>query len=149
MVEDFDSFFDRIYEKFRGSQGWMLFPETFGVLKQLKNIGLKLGIISNFDSRIYSVLESLGIRDLFDAVTISSETGYPKPNREIFEAAVRALSVPASSVLLVGDSPDDDVLPAIRAGLSAVLIDRRDRQAARTQLRRITSLTDVLSEVTS
>src|SRR5262245_46574853 len=62
MVDNFDEFFERLYDKFRDSQGWVLFPETYDVLKQLQGFGLKLGIISNFDSRIYSVLDALGIR---------------------------------------------------------------------------------------
>src|SRR6266851_983848 len=51
MVENFDRFFDEVYEKFRDSQGWVLFPETLDVLKELKALNLKLGVISNFDSR--------------------------------------------------------------------------------------------------
>src|SRR5262245_59057962 len=62
MVENFDQFFDRVYDRFRDSQGWTLFPECYEVLEKLKEMGLKLGIISNFDTRIYPVLESLGIR---------------------------------------------------------------------------------------
>src|SRR5262245_42361183 len=148
MVENFDEFFDRVYETFRDSQGWMLFPETLDVLKQLKELGFKLGVISNFDTRIYSVLDALKIRHFFDAVTVSSEIGYSKPDPEIFEAAVRALDVPASAVLLVGDNPRDDVEAAMRTGLSAVLIDRNDRYRA-SPLPRITSLKDVVFEVTS
>src|SRR5262245_49424848 len=147
MVKNFDEFFDRLYDNFRGAQGWMLFPETVDTLKQLKNLGLKLGVISNFDSRIYSVLDALGVRGFFDAITISSEVGCGKPDPGIFDAAVGALGVPASAVLLVGDSPHDDVEPAIRAGLSAVLVDRNNRHPAKTQLRRITSLTEVIHEV--
>src|SRR5262249_46672965 len=103
MVENFDAFFDRVYDTFRDGQGWTLFPETSEVLKQLRGLGLKLGIISNFDSRIYSVLDSLEIRPLFDTVTISSEAGYSKPDPKIFESAVHDLGVPAPAVLLVGD----------------------------------------------
>jgi putative hydrolase of the HAD superfamily len=147
MVENFDQFFDRLYDNFRGAQGWMLFPETIDTLKQLKSLGLKLGVISNFDSRIYSVLDALGIRGFFDVITVSSEVGGAKPDQRIFDAAVGALGVPASAVLLVGDSPHDDVEPAIRAGLSALLIDRSNRHPAKTHLRRITSLTEVIHEV--
>src|SRR5204862_414184 len=70
MVGNFDAFFGQVYEKFRGTQGWMLFPETLDVLEELKRLGLKLGIISNFDRRIYTVTDSLGIREFFDAITI-------------------------------------------------------------------------------
>ena len=148
MVQNFDQFFDEVYEKFRDSQGWILFPETLDVLKEIKSIGLKLGVISNFDSRIYSVMDSLGIRDFFDAVTLSSEAGYCKPNPEIFEAAIRALGFPAPKILFVGDSPHDDVEAGMRAGLSAVLIDRGNRHGAKNHLRRIPSLREVVSQLT-
>ena len=148
MLENFDQFFDQVYDKFRDSQGWVLFPETVEVLKELKSLGLKLGVISNFDSRIYSVMDSLGIRQFFDAITLSSETGYSKPDPEIFEAAVAALGVPASTTLLVGDSPRDDVEAGMRAGLSAILIDRTGRHSEESHLQRISSLREVVSQLT-
>lgn len=149
MVDNFDEFFDRVFEKFKDSQGWMLFPETLETLEELRRLGLKLGIISNFDSRVYSVLDSLQIRRFFDAITLSSETGYSKPDREIFESAVLALDVPSAAILVVGDSPEDDVEGAMRAGLSAILIDRKKRHATESHLRRISSLKEVIGEVTS
>lgn len=148
MVENFDRFFDQVYERFRDSQGWVLFPETLEVLSELKNRGIKLGVISNFDDRAYSVMRSLGILAFFDAVTLSSETGYCKPDTEIFQAAVRALGVPASEILLVGDSLRDDIEVGQRAGMTAVLIDRAGRQASANHPR-ISSLKDVLSKVRS
>jgi putative hydrolase of the HAD superfamily len=149
MVRNFDAFFDEVYEKFRGSQGWILFPETIEVLEDLKQRGLKLGVISNFDDRIYPVMESLGIRRFFDAIVLSSETGYCKPDPEIFAAASVALGFPPSRILLVGDSLEDDVEAGIRAGFEAVLIDRRGRYASRIQRPRITSLKGVFSKLTS
>jgi putative hydrolase of the HAD superfamily len=148
MVQNFDQFFDEVYEKFRDAQGWILFPETLEVLEELKTRDLKLGVISNFDSRIYSVMERLGIRSFFDAVTLSSETGYSKPDREIFDAAVAAIGLPSSEILFVGDSPEDDIEAALRAGLRAVLIDRIGRHSARNHLERIASLKEVLNKVT-
>jgi putative hydrolase of the HAD superfamily len=148
MVQNFDRFFDEVYEKFRGAQGWVLFPETLEVLEELKHRKIKLGVISNFDTRIYSVIKSLGIRDFFDAITLSSETGYSKPDREIFDAAVAAMGLPASEILFVGDSPGDDVEAGLRAGLRAVLIDRTGRHSARGHLERIASLKDLLDKVT-
>jgi len=149
MVENFDAFFDEVYERFRDSQGWILFPETVEVLQELRSRQLKLGVISNFDSRIYPVMESLGIRDFFDAVVLSSETGFCKPDRQIFEAAATAIGVPASRILLVGDSPYDDVEAGIRAGMSAILIDRSNRYSDREHLQRISSLKDVIPKLTS
>ena len=144
MVNNFDRFFDQVYDRFRDSEGWVLFPETVEVLAELKRRKLKVGVISNFDDRAYSVMRSLNILHFFDAVTLSSETGYCKPNREIFDAAVQALAMPPSEILLVGDSLHDDVEAAIRAGLSAILIDRRDRHPSVSHVPRIASLKQVL-----
>src|SRR3989442_4113865 len=144
MVDNFDKFFDQLYDRFRDSEGWVLFPETLEVLTKLKSRSFKLGVISNFDNRAYSVMRSLEILQFFDSVTLSSETGYCKPDREIFEAAVRSLAVPASEVLLVGDSLHDDVEAAMNAGLSAFLLDRRGRHPSANHVPRISSLKEVL-----
>jgi len=149
MVQNFDAFFEQVYDTFRNSQGWMLFPETLEVLNHLKDLGLKLGIISNFDSRVYSVLDSLGIRQFFDAITLSSEAGFSKPDPGIFKAAIDAIALPAPAILLVGDSPHDDVEPAIALGMRAVLIDRKDRYSSTPGIPRISSLKEVFSEVTA
>lgn len=148
MVDNFDRFFDQVYDRFRGSEGWVLFPETIETLTELKGFGFKLGVISNFDSRIYSVMQSLDILRFFDTVTLSSETGYCKPDREIFEAAVRALGVPVSEVLLVGDSLHDDIEAGIAAGLYAILIDRGRRHREITHHPKIFSLREVMPLVT-
>ena len=64
--------------------------------------------------------------------------------REIFQAAVRALGVDAAKILLVGDSLQDDVEAAMRAGLAAALIDRRNRHEEVKHVPRISSLKDLL-----
>jgi putative hydrolase of the HAD superfamily len=148
MFDNFERFFEEVYDRFRDSQGWVLFPETLDVLEQLQQWHLKLGIISNFDSRIYSVLDSLEIRHFFDAVVLSSETGFCKPDPEIFAAGSSAIGVPPAEALFVGDSPQDDVEAAIRAGFAAVLIDRTGRFSKVQHLQRISSLKEVLLKVT-
>lgn len=144
MVRDFDRYFEQVYDTFRGSDAWILFPETREVLTELKGRGLRLGVISNFDSRVYSVMRSLDILSFFDAVTISSETGYAKPQPEIFQSALQALNVPADRTLLVGDSLRDDVIAAKAMGIPAVLLDRSGRHKAVDSIHTIDNLRDVL-----
>ena len=147
MVRDFDEFFEQVYDRFRDSQGWILFPETLEVLQQLKSLDVKLGVISNFDDRAYSVMRSLGILQFFDAVTLSSETGYSKPDPQIFHFAVRALGVPPGEILVVGDNLRDDVEAALQAGLTALLIDRSGRHSSRNHVSRISSLREVAGKI--
>ena len=144
MIPDFDRFFDEVYDTFRDSEGWTLFPETREVLEELKRRGRRLGVISNFDSRIYSVMRSLDILSLIDTVTISSETGYAKPHPEIFRTALRSLKTPPERTLLVGDSLVDDVQAAKAVGLQAVLVDRTGKCADLHSIPRIQNLQQVL-----
>jgi putative hydrolase of the HAD superfamily len=144
MIRDFDRFFDEVYDKFRDSEGWTLYPETTELLVELKSLRLKLAVISNFDSRIYSVMRSLGILHFFDAVTISSEAGFAKPDPRIFEVAVRSVGSTPAETLLVGDSLRDDVEAGKRVGLTAVLVDRDGRYPDLEGICRIASLREIL-----
>jgi len=145
MIRDFNRFFESVYDQFRDSRGWLLFPETREVLSALRHRSLKLGIISNFDSRIYSVLRDLDIHGFFDAITISSEVGYAKPDSEIFAAAVKSLNVEPAMTLLVGDNLQDDVIAGARAGLRAVWIDRQHRYSVASEFPKISNLREVMT----
>jgi putative hydrolase of the HAD superfamily len=145
MIENFDRFFDEVFDLFRDSRGWILFPETRDVLAALHDHGMKVGVISNFDSRLYSVLKDLGIDALFDSVTICSEVGYAKPQPQIFHAALRTLGVPAERVLFTGDSLVDDYQAATTAGFSSFLLDRAGRYASMRSVQRISNLRELLS----
>ncbi len=81
--DSFDAFFDELFAYFGHPASWEALPEARSVLRRLKGENLKLGIISNFDWRLYRILEGLGLRDFFDTVTISSEAGYAKPARDL------------------------------------------------------------------
>src|SRR5690349_13010109 len=103
-----------------------------------------MGVISNFDSRVYSVMRDLDILHFFQSVTISSETGFAKPAPQIFETAAQALNSSPENILLVGDSLRDDVLAGSQAGMQSILIDRNHRYA-HEDVRRISNLGEILS----
>lgn len=124
MFEGFDEFFDEVFARFGEANSWRLFPETVDVLKALKDQGYELGIISNFDSRLFPVLRGLGIADFFDTITISSLAHAAKPSARIFEQALEKHAVDAEEALHVGDSERDDVKGAVAVGLTGVLLDR-------------------------
>src|SRR5262245_43877246 len=144
MVENFDRFFEEIYDLFRDSRGWMLFEETRQVLEDLRSHQLKLGVISNFDSRLYSVLKDLGILSFFDAITICIEIGAAKPQPEIFQAALQSLRVEPSRTLFAGDSLLDDFQAGQSVGLVTFLVDRSGRYADMKSVRRVSSSREIL-----
>lgn len=66
-------------------------------------VGIKLAVVSNFDTRLRPLLQSLGILHLFDAIVISAEMGMEKPNPVIFEAACQQLDVCPEATVHIGD----------------------------------------------
>jgi putative hydrolase of the HAD superfamily len=124
MFERFDDFFEQVFQVFEDSKSWRLFPETVSTLARLKEQGVELGVISNFDSRLFSVMRGLGIAEAFDTVTISSLAHAAKPSPKIFQLALEKHAVDPDEALHVGDSMRDDVEGAQKAGLHAVLLDR-------------------------
>ena len=127
MFEGFDDFFEEIYQAFADKDPWVLYPDTISVLRRLKEAGYELGIISNFDTRLFPILRALGLHTLFDSVTISSLAGFAKPASGIFSYALAQHAVGPEEAVHVGDSLRDDVQGALNAKLQGVLLDRQER----------------------
>jgi putative hydrolase of the HAD superfamily len=147
--EDFDAYFDALFAFFAQPGNWTAHPEAAAALRRLKDSGLVLGVISNFDYRLYGILEGLGLGNHFDSITISSEAGFAKPSPELFKAALGKHSLEAAESIHVGDSEALDLHGAIAAGIAGVLIDRAYQGPAliRDRSVRIGSLASLL-EVT-
>ncbi len=120
---NFDAFFEALFAFFADPAHWRADPEALPVLSRLKDSGLRLGVISNFDYRLYEILENLGLKQHFDSITISSEAGYAKPRREVFAAAMAKHGVEPGAAIHVGDSPHLDFQASYAAGMTAVLLD--------------------------
>lgn len=120
----FDDYFDALYAAFAQPEAWRLYPETRPTLDALRDQGYRLGVISNFDARLFDLLEGLGIADHFDPIVASSRAGAAKPDRAIFLHALSACGVDPERAVHVGDTYELDVLGAQAAGVAAILIDR-------------------------
>ena len=143
MFERFDDFFERVFEVFEDPGSWQLFPDTLPTITTLQEQGLELGIISNFDSRLFAVLRGLGIADKFATVTISSLAHAAKPSPKIFHLALEKHAVDPEEAMYVGDSLRDDVEGAKKAGLRAILLDREGKHAG-TGVQTIRTLKELL-----
>jgi putative hydrolase of the HAD superfamily len=104
------------------------FPDAGPALRELRALGARLVVASNWDYTLPAVLERVGLRELVDGVVTSAEVGAAKPDRRFFEAALRAAGCRADDAVYVGDSPTNDYAGARAAGLRAVLV-RRDAAA--------------------
>jgi putative hydrolase of the HAD superfamily len=147
-VDDFDAFFNELYAIYRGAEAWQPYREAASVLCLLRSSGYRLGLISNFDSRIEEVLVALNLSIWFDVVVYSSRAGAAKPHPGIYQRALAELDMPPQNVLHVGDSLDKDWEAARALGMEAVLIDRTGRydDEAPADCRVITGLEELLDE---
>lgn len=99
------------------------------VITALKSAGLHTALVSNFYGNIRTVLQEMGLSDLFEHVIESAEVGIRKPDPRIYALAAERLSVSdadRNKVVVVGDSPEKDIAPAGSLGFNTVWICPRN-----------------------
>ncbi len=103
-------------------------PEMPEVLRRIQKMGLKIGLISNVNSRgqVPTNLKEYGIFDYFHPIVLSSEYGCRKPDPAIFYHAARLANVPTSQCVYVGDRIARDIEGARRAGFGMAIQIRHD-----------------------
>ena len=99
-----------------------LLHENKQVLEHLKQAGYPMALVSNFYGNINQVLKDAEIDGYFKDVIESAVVGVRKPNPAIFALGVCALDLPASQVLVVGDTYGKDIIPAHKLGCHTLWI---------------------------
>ena len=99
------------------------FPDAIPALAELRELGLGLVCVSNWDFSLPEVLERCGL-DGLDGVVTSAEVGARKPDPAIFARALELAGCSEAEALYVGDTPEEDAEGARAAGIRALLIDR-------------------------
>ncbi|MEI7640400.1 MAG: HAD-IA family hydrolase [bacterium] len=105
------------------------YTDVIPVVKYLKAKGITTGVISNAPSHLWDMLKRAGILNLFEHIIISEETGYEKPHRQIFEAALKKAKVKSSEFVYVGDNYLADIVGARQMGMIPVWIVRKTAHA--------------------
>jgi len=106
-------------------------PGAQKVLAALKNAGFLLGLVTNTSlphSAIKAEFDRLALYDYFDTVVCSSEIVFRKPDRAMFDVALRSLNVAPADAMFVGDDYRADVVGAKNVGLKTVWLNPQ-RQA--------------------
>jgi len=97
------------------------FQNLHEVLGKLKQMGLKMGMISNGKTHFQMAnIKALDIEGYFDTILISEAVGLRKPDSQIFQKGLEALAVSASRSIFVGDHPENDVAASKRAGMMGI-----------------------------
>jgi putative hydrolase of the HAD superfamily len=102
-----------------------VFPDVPPALRALRERGMRLVVVSNWDWSLAQWLERAALAQLVDGVVSSAVIGAAKPSPEIFHAALDLARARPPEALHVGDSVASDVEGARAAGVRPVLIARR------------------------
>lgn len=98
------------------------YPDACDTLAELKGRGYHLGIIANQNPGLEKRLEAWGIRKFFRVIVSSAEAGCVKPDRAIFELALKTAGCKAEESAMVGDRLDNDIIPAKSLGMKTVWV---------------------------
>lgn len=102
-----------------------LFPDTDEALRNLREAGFKLGLITNTSRYGWEAVNKKFLLDsYFDYLALSFKLGFVKPDPKIFEFIERTAGLPANEITMVGDSYRSDFLAPRERGLGSILLDR-------------------------
>lgn len=121
---DDSALFEALWAEFELARAWRVFPDVVPALDRLRGAGIRLAVVSNWDSRLAATLRNVGLFDFFETVLASTEVGVPKPAAAVFAEAARRLSLEPGRILHVGDNWREDVEGARNSGFRGVLIER-------------------------
>lgn len=124
QFDNFGQFFSVLYDYFTTADPWFVYDDVRQALDYWQREGVPLGVLSNFDSRLYPVLAVLGLADYFASITISTEVGAAKPETAVFQAALAKHGVAADRAWHIGDSFREDYEGAKKAGMRAFWLRR-------------------------
>lgn len=138
---------DRLLEDYATERCWRVAEGAVPLLRRLSSAEhVTLGVISNFDPRLHSILQSLQLRHFFHFVIASYEHPCCKPDAGIFAVARRAVGADPPAVeecTHVGDSLELDYRAARAAGWRAVLLDGGGAETAVEPADVCTNLSDL------
>jgi putative hydrolase of the HAD superfamily len=105
------------------------FDDASDAIRAARGRGQRVVVASNWDVSLHDVVARVGLAPLLDGVVTSAEAGARKPAPAVFERALRLADAAPTEVLHVGDSVEEDVIGALRAGIEPVFLSRDGRQA--------------------
>lgn len=110
-------------------------PEIPETLKELKSMGIRLGIISNIISRtaVQTTVKDYGVADYFEYIMTSAECGHRKPDPMIFDLSLDEMGLKPSECAYVGDTISRDVIGTRNSGIRYMIKIKNDAKAKKEE----------------
>lgn len=113
------------------------FAETIDTLIYLKSQEYRLGVISNgITIKQWEKLVRLNVYSFFDEVITSEEVGAKKPDKLIYDVALRKMNGDPEKSIMIGNKFKEDALGAVNAGMSAILVNSDVTEEDRAYIRK-------------
>ena len=100
------------------------YPDAAPALQRLREAGMTLVCVSNWDISLEQVLDRCGLAELLDGIVSSAAAGARKPDPAIFATALELARCQPGEAIHVGDTAEEDVEGAEAAGIRVLLLDR-------------------------
>ena len=135
---------NQLFEYFASrDRHWVLKPDVKDTFITLKDRGFKVGIISNFDSKLLDIVDRLEVSNLIDYLHISQDEGYEKPQLEFYQSFFDRHGLKVDESSYCGDSYILDFLPALSLEIEKpFIIDPHGNYSKREET--IQNISDIL-----
>ena len=121
-----------------------LFPYTIEILEYLKNKDYTMHLITNgFESVQFKKIKNSNLADYFTEVITSEASNSLKPNKEIFEYALKASNAKLETSIMIGDNESADIQGAINAGMDSIFVNHLQIQPTVPATHTITHLKEL------
>lgn len=124
------------------SQTFRLFEDALPAVRALRDQGIKVAVLSNWDHSLHRCLEGHGLGGEFDAVFASLEHGVEKPDPKFFRIALDHFGFEAADCFHVGDDPTDDLEGAIGAGVPVAHLNRSATHSQKPVINSLSQLSE-------
>ena len=121
-----------------------LFPYTIEILDYLKNKNYKMHLITNgFESVQFKKIKNSHLADYFTEVITSEASNSLKPNKEIFDYALKVSNAKLETSIMIGDNEAADIQGAINAGMDSIFVNHLQIQPTVPATHTITHLKEL------
>jgi len=112
---------------FKDPTVWQVFEDVRPALEKIRGAGCRIGVVSNWDSRLPELLERLELARFFEVLGVSHLEGLEKPDPNFFRRVLERLGATPEQALHVGNHPEEDLAGARAAGIDGLLVDRHGK----------------------
>lgn len=126
-----DAIANHLINVYKTSTCWKHCNGASNLLSYIRSKGIPMGVISNFDPRLNQIMGNVKLRHYFQFIITSYEIGIEKPDKRIFEEAMKISGISKlqpNECLHIGDKPMLDYCGAINTGWNAAIISDGNKE---------------------